>query len=233
MERETKTDTKVSGGKSDSDTKNSACCCRGNAPVLLKEDAKLFESGILTHSETYTIRENEPSRSTKDNCVYDSMELIRIKEKPDTGECLFYDAEKGCAIYETRPAQCRQSECRDSSKVLLDELESSRLTREDLFSEDDEIMEIMSHHEEKCSYKSIRDAVDMLSFGEETAVDELINILQYDTYSRPYIQENFSIEPEMLDLILGRPLVKTIEMFGIQALQDGEQYILSKIEEAV
>ncbi|MBN2653928.1 MAG: YkgJ family cysteine cluster protein [Nitrospirae bacterium] len=231
MEKKTIPDNKISNDKGAAGCKSCGECCRGGAPTLLKQDAELFKSGVLKQSDVYTIRENEPVISKKDNSIYESIELIRIKEKPGTSECMFYDSEKGCAIYDNRPVQCVQYECWDQSGVLHEGLESSRLTRDDLFAESDEIIEIIRHHEDRCSYKNIKDAVYMLGVGEEAAVDELINILQYDTYSRPYIEENFSINPDMLELILGRPLIKTIETFGIQASQDGDNYMLSRIEE--
>jgi len=220
----------ISGKKDAGGCTRCGGCCKGGAPSLLKEDSALFNSGILSQAHAYTIRDSELVKAHDSSARFESIELIKIKDKPGTSECIFYGEDNSCSIYENRPAQCRQFECWNPAEVLKG-LESNRLTRAELFAQNDAILEIIKHHEEKCSYKRLRDVLDMLSAGEEAAFDELVDMLQYDTFARPFIQENFSISPDMFDLILGRPMTETIEAFGLRVMQDGEQYMITTIQE--
>ena len=51
-------------------------------------------------------------------------------------------------------------------------------------------------------------------------------MLQYDTYIRPFIEERLNIPKEATNLILGRPLIETINVFGFKVVKEGEDYIL-------
>ncbi|MCE5313277.1 MAG: YkgJ family cysteine cluster protein [Nitrospiraceae bacterium] len=230
MDNKTRLKKIISGSKQAEACTRCGGCCKGGAPSLLKEDAALFNSGILNQSHVFTIRDSELVKSHDDNTLYESIELIKVKDKPGTSECIFFGEGNICSIYENRPAQCRQFECWNPAEVL-NGLEANRLTREELFAESDAIMEIIRHHEQKCSYIRLKDALDMMAAGEELAVDELIDMLQYDTYARPFIQENFSISPDMFDLILGRPMTQTLESFGFRVMNDGDNYMISTIQE--
>jgi Fe-S-cluster containining protein len=231
-------------------TKRTECvrcgtCCTKGSPSLLKADLQLFLSGALSYGDVYTIREGERIRSGEDDEIYESfMELIKIKTKEGTFECIFYREEEGCALYENRPAQCRAYECwsSDSKKPsghaaasapydILEGLEKKSLTRSDIFHSVDVLLEIIKKHEEKCSYRGLSDAFEKLSEGDESAVEKIMDMLQYDTYARPFLKEKFNIPDDAMDLILGRPLMKTINEFGFRIVQEGDEYILLPIED--
>ncbi|HCZ11614.1 MAG TPA: hypothetical protein DHV16_05035 [Nitrospiraceae bacterium] len=88
----------------------------------------------------------------------------------------------------------------------------------------------MDKHEEKCSYKKLSETVEKLSEGGEEAVEEIMDMLQYDTYVRPFLREKFNVPESALDLILGRPLSDTINEFGFKVVKEGDDYILLPIE---
>ncbi len=217
-------------------------CCRGGSPTLLKADLPLFVSGVLSYGNTYTIREGERVISYGDNDVYESfMELIKIKNKEGSSECFFYRTEEeGCSIYENRPGQCRSYECwstvpqklspsKPSGKPahdVFEGLEKNKLTRQDVFHSVDVILEIMKAHEEKCSYRKLADAFEKLADSDESAVEEIMDMLQYDTYARPFLREKFNIPEGAMDLILGSPLLDTIGGFGFKVEIKGDEYIL-------
>lgn len=221
-----------------------ACCTKGT-PSLLKGDLPLFTSGALSYGDAYTIREGERIRSGADDEIYESfIELIKIRTGEGTSECIFYRGEEGCALYESRPAQCREYECRPSSSRetsghaaegapydVFEGLEKEGLTRSDIFHSVDVLLEIIKKHEEKCSYRGLSDAFEKLAGGNESAVEEIMDMLQYDTYARPFLEERFKIPGGAMDLILGRPLTSTVNEFGFKVARRGDEYILLPIKE--
>ena len=205
-------------------------CCTGSSPSLLKEDLALFVSGVLSYGNTFTIREGERVRSNSDGQVYESfMELIKIRCKEQGSVCVFYN-EDGCGIYENRPSQCRQYECWQPLD-LYGGLEKNALVREDLFNSVDVLLEIIGRHEEKCSYKRLSGAFDRLARSDEDAVEEIMDMFQYDTYIRPFLQEKFNLPGDALDLVLGRPLTDAVNEFGFKVAREGDDYILLPIED--
>jgi Fe-S-cluster containining protein len=205
-------------------------CCSESSPSLMKADMSLFVSGVLSHENTYTIRDGERVRSKGDGNIYESfVELIKIKDKDGTSVCLFYKDNEGCSIYENRPSQCRAYKCW-APENLMSGLEEKALRRSDIFGSIDLLMEVIGKHEEKCSYKKLSDAFDRLAEGREDAVEEIMDMLQYDTYIRPFLQEKFNVPPTAMDLILGRPLVDAINEFGFKVVRDDDEYILLPIE---
>ncbi len=206
-------------------------CCSESSPSLLKEDTALFLSGVLSYDNTYTLRDGEKIKSKGDGNIYESfVELIKIKDKDGTSVCVFYKDKEGCSIYENRPSQCRTYKCW-APENLMSGLEEGALKRSDIFGSIDLLMEVMEKHEEKCSYKKLSDAFDSLADGSEDAVEEIMDMLRYDTYIRPFLEEKFNIPQNAMDLILGRPLINTINEFGFKIVKDGDDYILLPIKE--
>jgi len=205
-------------------------CCTGSSPSLLKEDLALFASGVLSYSNTITVRKGERIRSHSDGHIYESfMELIKIRCKEQGPVCVFYN-DDGCGIYENRPTQCRQYECWRPLD-LYGGLENNALGREELFGSVDMLMEIIRRHEEKCSYEKLSGAFDRLAVGDEDAVEGIMDMLQYDTYMRPFLQEKLNLPGDVLDLLLGRPLTDTVNEFGFKVAREGDDYILLPTED--
>ncbi len=201
-------------------------CCSESSPSLMKADMSLFVSGVLSHENTYTIRDGERVRSKGDGNIYESfVELVKIKDKDRTSVCVFYKDNEGCSIYENRPFQCRAYKCW-APENLMSGLEEKALKRSDIFGSIDLLMEVIKKHEEKCSYKKLSDAFDRLAEGREDAVEDIMDMLQYDTYIRPFLEEKFNVPSTAMDLILGRPLADTINEFGFKVEKDGDEYIL-------
>lgn len=207
-------------------------CCKASSPSLMKEDLPLFAAGVFSFDAVYTIRDGERVRSHEDGVCYESFtELIKLKENEGSGTCMFYRDQEGCGIYENRPAQCRAYQCW-APEDLCRGLEETALKRVDLFASVDVLLEAIRRHEEKCSYRKLADAFERLAGGQEEAVEDIMDMLQYDTYIRPFLQEKLNIPAGALDLILGRPLTERLGEFGFTIAREGEDYILLPIEEA-
>jgi Fe-S-cluster containining protein len=214
--------------------KKSSCdrcgnCCSTSSPSLMKEDIGLFISGLLSDENTYTIREGEIIRSNDGNLYESFMELIKIREKENSTTCIFYN--KGCTIYDSRPVQCREFNCWETHQIK-EGIEKIALKRADLFNQVDFIMEAIKRHDEKCSYKRLSDTLERLKNGIEEAVEDIIDMLQYDINLRELLMKKFNLKPHSMDLILGRALSDRLIEFGLKVVKDDEGYILQSIEEA-
>lgn len=216
--------------------KKSACercgvCCMGGGPVLMKGDMALFLSGVLSHDTTYTVREGELIRTQGDGEVFEApLELIKIKAAGDSQACCFYRGSGECAIYENRPSQCKAYKCW-APEDMLTGLERERMVRKDIFGSVDLLLEVMDKHEEKCSYLKLAEAFEKTAQGSEEAVEDILDMLQYDTYSRPFLRDKFGVPASAMDLLLGRPLTDTIQAFGFKVEKAGDDYIIAAMEE--
>lgn len=205
-------------------------CCKTSGPSLLKEDMALFTSGVLSYDSTYAIRNGELVFSHDDGLAYESFtELIKVRGKGDGPVCIFYNDDEGCRIYENRPSQCRQYQCWRPVNLYVN-LEKDALCRKELFGGVDVLIDIMGQHEAKCSYRALSAAFERLADGDENAVEEIMDMLQYDTYIRPFLKEKLDLPDEAMGLILGRPLVEAVNEFGFKVVREGDDYILSAIE---
>lgn len=204
-------------------------CCMKGGPILLREDMPLLNSR-LSYGDIHTVREGEPRVSRHDQEVYfSSMELVKLREKAGLPHCLFYSGAEGCEIYDQRPVLCRAFKCWATEEMITG-IGEKGLNRMDLFGSVEMISEVISRHSEKCGYEGLVQAVTRLREGDEAAAEELIDMLQYDEYIRPFLTERFNLPPASLDLILGRPLAETIEPLGMRVRRDGEECILERIE---
>jgi Fe-S-cluster containining protein len=191
----------------------------------------LFEAGVLSCGNAVTVREGERLRSHGDGRIYESfMELVKIRCREQSSVCFFYDNDKGCVIYENRPSQCRQYECWRRVD-LYEGLEKNALGRKEIFNGTDALLEVIGSHEEKCSYKRLGIAFERAAAGDENAVEEIIDMLQYDTFVRPFLQEKFNVPADALDLLLGRPLTDAVNEFGFKVVREGDDYILMHVED--
>ena len=198
-------------------------CCVNGSPTLHLSDFKLFEEKIVTLNNVYTLRKGE--------LVYDNVgeeldylkdEMIKVKELPGSKTCIFYDSDdRGCSIYSTRPLQCVKFECWNPKK-FFSSINEEKLSREDLFHQSPTLKKIITTYEEKCSYEKLGELFEETQKGNRDAADEILEILQYDTAIRPFIGEKLTIPGKSIDLVLGRPLVSTIKMFGYKVVGDEE-----------
>lgn len=198
-------------------------CCIHGSPTLHLTDLRLFEDKTISLKDAYTLRKGE--------LVYDNVgeeldylrdEMIKVKETVNSKTCIFHQyAGSGCRIYETRPLQCVFFECWNPKKFVKT-LSEEKLSRDDLFYRVPALREIIGTHEEKCSYKKLGELFEKTQGGSEEAVNEIIEILQYDTAIRPFINQKMNIPFESMALIFGRPLTSTLTMFGYSIKKDEE-----------
>ncbi|MCI4625415.1 MAG: YkgJ family cysteine cluster protein [Candidatus Magnetoovum sp. WYHC-5] len=190
-------------------------CCEKGSPTLHISDSELIKNGTLTYSDLFTIREGElVYNNIDDEFVTIDYELIKLREKPSGRVCIFYNEDsKECPIYENRPNQCRAYECWDTQKFMTFFNSEEKLTREHIIYNMGFLKEIVNKHEVKCSYANLSDIVQRIQKGTDM-VSELFEIIEYDNTLRHFLTEKSGIHEDHLPLLLGRPIIQTIIMYG-------------------
>ncbi|MEO5361323.1 MAG: YkgJ family cysteine cluster protein [Nitrospirota bacterium] len=195
-------------------------CCTKGSPTLHFGDSKLIKDGTLDYKDLFTIREGElVYNNMDDEFIAIDCELIKIREVKGSRKCIYYDeGAGGCSIYELRPTQCRAYECWDTEKFMTAFTEE-KLTRAELLKGQTALIDIVNAHSDKCSYSKLLELFTAIGDGKDLT-GEVLEILGYDTYMRPLLVEKTGVPEEYLDLLLGRPLIDTVIMFGFKVEKD-------------
>lgn len=200
-------------------------------PTLHKDDTILFTTGVLDKTHVYALRKGEVVRNIDDTLMVLDREMIKIKGCGEAWSCMFFDDDdKACRIYEDRPVECRALQCW-APQGLIEVMARPCLQRKDLINPDDGILKIIEAHEQRCAYETLDSAVKRLQeLGSEKAAQEILDVLKYDHYLRPFLSEKINLDPNAMDFFLGRPLTTTIRMFGLCVKQEGDDYLLVPVE---
>ena len=195
-------------------------CCLGSSPTLHKEDVSLVGKGPLRRSDLYTIRAGELVRdNVRGRLETAREEIIKVRERPERGGCIFYSGpDRGCAIYEQRPSQCRALKCWDDTE-FLQVYGGPRAARREII-DDENLLRVISEHEKRCSYSLLESYVRRIRREGEGPVRKILEILRFDHRIRLLIPQKLPVDPDEINLILGRPLTETISMFGLKVVNE-------------
>ena len=193
-------------------------CCLRAGPSLQTSDVSLLNEGPIKKSELYTVRVGELVRDNiREKLKITDKEIIKVREK--AGGCIFYDdAGKRCTIYEKRPVQCVAMKCWDESEFMRVYAEP-KANRRDILR-DNNLLRLMAAHEERCGYAKLDSYVREIESSGEKAVEKILALLKFDHDIRLMVPEKLDIDTDDLDLIFGRPLTKTIAMFGLKVVRE-------------
>ena len=193
-------------------------CCLDSSPILHMKDLPLVYEGEVERADLYTIRVGELVRDNiRDELKVTDTELIKVREKESGRGCIFYDdAEKACAIYGHRPAQCKALACWDESEFMR-VYAKPKAGRKEIIH-DQTLLRLIDEHEKRCAYARLDDCVKKIERDGETAVENILQILKFDHDIRRLIPERLDTDSDEIDLILGRPLTETITMFGLEVV---------------
>ena len=199
-------------------------CCRLGSPSLHLEDADLLAQGLISTQQIYTLRRGEPVRfNIEGRLGLLPAELIKIKQDPLNHHCMFYSEEqKNCSIYQHRPLQCRVQECWNAE--ALERLwRQDKLTRRDLLQDDQESLDLLELHDERCKLEKIDGAFTQLhESGDLKILTQVLDILRQDTAIRVFVKQKLNREDEELDFLLGRPLIEIVRLYGMRVEKDGD-----------
>lgn len=203
-------------------------CCEKGGPAFHQEDRPLIEKGIILSKYLFTIREGEPAHENiKGGLTRVSSDIIKIKGKGDSWQCLFLDgSDKSCRIYKNRPVECRALKCWDTAdieKIYLKDL----LTRKDLIAGIEGLWELVEDHQKRCDYALFEaDAKSFKQDNNKAAEERILEMIQYDAQLRDLVVKKGNMDKEMLDFLFGRSLLKTIAMFDLRVQQEGDVWRL-------
>lgn len=191
-------------------------CCKKGGPALHAEDKPLVMEGRIHTRRLYTIRKGEQVRDNVLDCLVPaSADIIKIKGKNQSWECVFFQAaDKTCGIYEKRPQECRVLKCWNT-RDIESYYQKNRLSRRDLLAEMADLWELVQLHEENCSHEMINTALQNLDGNSASQASEMIvAAVQYDQAIRQLVIESGQVTEDMLDFLLGRPLKQTLKALG-------------------
>jgi len=214
--------------------KQCGTCCQKGGPAFHLEDRELLEKGKIGMSDVYTIREGEPIYdNVKGTLDYAETDIIKMKGEGRSWACRFLEADSSsCRIYEDRPLECRVLKCWDTREIEV-VYARDRLTRKDLVSGVDGLWDLIEEHQQRCSYFDIRKWLEQNSgnlVGD--AVDMVLEMIKYDLAIRPMMVEKGQLDAEMMDFLLGRPMIETITLFGLTIEKDEDGYRFSSNQQS-
>jgi Fe-S-cluster containining protein len=204
-------------------------CCKKGGPAFHGTDRPLIEKGIIQIRYLYTIRKGELVHDPiRGGLLPVNSEIIKIKSKADMGDCTFYGGQsEQCRIYTDRPLECRLLKCWDTH-AIEEMYERDRLSRGDILKDVDGLWELVADHEKRCGYGRLGNLISKLKKGHRKHLaDDLGESINYDNQLRQLVIEKCQIKPEMLDFLFGRPLEKTIVMFGLRICRHGGKIVLT------
>ena len=199
-------------------------CCRLGSPSLHLEDAELLARGLISTRQMYTLRRGEPVSSNFEGKLGTlPSELIKFKEDQEQGYCRFYsEDQKSCDIYKNRPSQCRFQQCWDPG-ALETRWREKKLTRRDMLKDDQDLMELLELHDERCNPERLNHLfIQLRDTGDMTVMDQVLEMLRQDLAIRSLATTKLNRHPEELDFLLGRPLAEIVRSYGLRVAKDQE-----------
>jgi Fe-S-cluster containining protein len=199
-------------------------CCREGSPSLHLEDRGLWAQGLLSPRDLFTLRKGELVRLNIEGSLGPlPEELVKIKPHPETGYCVFYrEQDCSCSIYEHRPLQCRVQAC--WAPGSLKELwHTQKLTRRDLLRDDQEMLEIIRAHDDRCAPEKLEAAhAEWCKSAREAALEPILDQLRYDTALRALVTERLGLADEELQFFFGRSLIHLVRAYGLRVDREGD-----------
>ncbi len=188
-------------------------CCRHTSPTLHYQDIELIHRGVVSVKDLYTLR---PGQRVYDNIrqrpSYLEDELIKVKERPGTRQCIFYNPlSVSCSIYQQRPTQCRVFFC-ERPELLKGLFSQKKPTRQDIIN-DAEMLKIIDAHNRRVDMRAFVRKVESLRGEIDEALAELI---LYDLHFRDFIHERLRIPRQELSFYFGRPLSEILKDHGLE-----------------
>ncbi len=206
-------------------------CCAKGGPAFHVEDRALIDDGFIHTRHLYTIRKGEMVHDNVRSLVMPSSEeMIKIKGVEGSWQCTFFqEEEKACKIYAHHPMECRILKCWDPSELEA-VYAKNRLTRQELLAGIAGLWDLVEEHERQCSYAKLKQGLDDLGGSFERAtVKAAISMVRYDQEVRRLVISRGGVEPDMTDFLFGRPLEKTIELFGYGVRDRDGKFSLKRI----
>ncbi len=210
----------------ESDKKIESCircgtCCEKGGPTLHSEDRIFLQKGTLRPIHLFTLRAGELAyHPLEERLIELSDEMIKIKSTDGSSACTFYDADhQTCAIYESRPLECRALKCWDTAEVeglFMQDL----LSRLDLCPKGSAVADLISAYERSFPPGRLYGLFSEASAQKEPQQTdpEIEQMVSTDDAFRQKVVEAMGLKEDELEFFFGRPVKALIA--GIHTLMD-------------
>ena len=210
-------------------------CCRRGGPALHVADLDLIRTGVIDLEDLVTLRAGEPVLDQPRGLTLRLEEEIVKVQGADRASlnapCRFYlDDGAACAIYDSRPAECRALLCSDTAG-LADMYERDRLGREDILPPGHPLLELVREQEEHCPAGRAVDLAqalleaDMEAGPAQELADQLAPLAAWDRQVRLALAAKAPAGLPALAraerFLLGRPLREILAPLGLDLAPDG------------
>jgi hypothetical protein len=189
---------------------------------------RLLEENVLQLQDLCTFRSGELVRDLSNGKVVPlPEEIVKIAAprgaRPDDWTCRFLTGNSQCFIHKSEPAECRALFCEDPSALLAmqgKETLSRKTILEDLHAPQ-WLLDCVASHEERCSYASLAELASHME-ADGDARREFLETVEFDRAYRELVTQKGGVREEMLDFLFGRPLIRTVIMFGMDARKNAD-----------
>jgi len=192
-------------------------CCRRGSPTLHVQDLELVRSGALPLGSLMTLRAGEPVSSPfEKKPLRLQSERIKLREKPGTSECVFFDSQTElCSKYKSRPWQCRAQACWDPALALKLE-EQPFLSRRDVAKEQETLCELIDEHDRRCSFDKLEQAFAELEKSKGASIEKLVELVAYEDHFREFVAQELGLPAASLHFFFGRGFSELVGLFGFE-----------------
>lgn len=200
-------------------------CCLSGGPVLHAADLDLVRSGVLDLDDLVTLRAGEPvmdqPRGLASRLAAEAVKIRGMDSPPDgrTWTCCFYRPEdRACAIYDTRPAECRALFCDDPSRLEA-MYERDRITRADILPPGHPLLDLIAEQEARCPAGRVVDLAEAIlraePQGRRALADQLAPLIAWDRQVRAALAGKAGPLSAAEHFLLGRPPHQVLAPLGL------------------
>jgi Fe-S-cluster containining protein len=186
-------------------------CCQKNSPALHLQDLNLIIDGHIAKNQLITYRKGEWIRdNVADTLIKLDQEIIKPVMK---NACIFYLPENhSCAIYNNRPLECRIQLCSDP-EPLKKMYQNNRLIRNDIFSAESPLLELIEYHEKNCPLNNLPKSSKEITKDIQIEFKKLI---QFEYHFRYTLFQQTGLQQSDMNFLLGRPIETLLQQSGIK-----------------
>lgn len=207
-------------------------CCRQGGPALHGEDMDLVRKGVVHWNDLVTLRCGEAVHNQIEGTVQvltrERIKIAGTGEQENPWRCHFHTEDQRCSIYEERPAQCRALFCEDTSGLEALYRQGNLLQRADLLEVAPAGWKALAQaHEEQCSLPQLIEAAFLVG-KQAAAAARVLEVVRYDLAFRDLCRERAGIPEDALPCVLGRPVHRWLEDFGLAVIQGRDGLCLER-----
>lgn len=202
-------------------------CCEQGGPALHLQDIELIHNGQIPIASLITLRKGELAHNPKTDKIQAILvELVKLIGTGREWNCLYYNSDKGCMIYEKRPHACQVLECWDTEAILA-LVEKDTLSRNLILGEDHPMIPIIAEHERICpchDLEYLSNNYSRLSAAEKKNIEKRV---RHDLRFRSRIIKDFDLKLSEELFYFGRPLFQLLQPLGVRVREaQGELHLI-------